>query len=147
MDISLTPKYSDVYTGWHMDEAEWRKEWVYDAYVELHQLWTTSLAASDTPSCRDIDVATIEILDKHGKGDVRAYQAIFVALVLRTLDAKANDDFAQRRSCWVLSHGWKSRVLSLFLAKLLQEEMLPSLLALHRDVDAKQKLLSFFHPK
>jgi len=34
MDISLTPKYSDVYTGWHMDEAEWRKEWVKDAYVE-----------------------------------------------------------------------------------------------------------------
>jgi hypothetical protein len=129
-----------------MDEAEWRKEWVKDAFVDLHRLWTTSLAKSDTSSCRDMDVATIEILDKHRKGDAAAYQAIFVALVLWTLDAKANDTFAQR-SCWVLSHGWKSRVLSLFLAKLLQEDLLPNVLALHRGVGAKQELLSFFKSK
>jgi hypothetical protein len=145
--MDAVSKYSDIYTDWHMDDdAGWRKEWVKDAFTELHQLWTTSLATSDTPSCRDVDLATIEILDKHRKGDAAAYQAIFVALLLRVMDAKAHDDFAQR-PCWVLSHGWKSRYLSLFLAKLLREDTLPSLLALHRDVEAKHELLSFFHLK
>lgn len=147
--MDAVSKYSDIYTGWHLgddDDAEWRQEWVKDAFVELQQLWTTTLAASDTPSCRDVDVATIEILDKHRKGDAGAYQAIFVALLLKMLDAKQHDTFAQR-SCWVLSHGWKSRCLSLFLAKLLQEDTLPSVLELHRNVDAKRKLLSFFNSK
>lgn len=139
-------KYSDIHTGWHMEDGAWRQEWVKDAFHDLQELWTTKMEATDTPSCRDIDLAMVQILDKHRKGDAAAYQSIFVALMFRMLDAKAHDDCGQR-PCWLLSHGWKSRCLSLFMAKLLEEDTLPSLLEMYHDAEAKKDVLAFFGSK
>lgn len=139
-------KYRDICTGWHMEDGAWRQDWVKAAFVDLNELWSTQLVTDNPPSCRDVDLAVGQILDKHRKGDACLYQAIFVALLFQVMDAKSTDDFGQR-PCWVLSHGWKSPCLSSFLAKLLEEQTLSSLLSLYRDPVAKKEVLAFFGTK
>jgi hypothetical protein len=143
--MDMKNKYLDIYKAWNMDDpASWQHDWVKEAFDDLYQLWTSFLVSWNTPSCKHVDDATVDILHKHQKGPSAApYQAIFVALLLQVLDLKANDDFHLKQP-WILTHGWKSRFLSHVMAQLLRENILHEVLALHQNPSEKKKILDFF---
>ena len=139
--MDFKSKYADVYTKWCMDdEEEWRHDCVKECHRELMQYISKHLTK---PSCcHDVDKAILDIMDKHQKGSAKAYQAMFVGLLINVMDAKARDEFGQR-PCWVLTHAWKSRALSFFMAMLLEEEIMQHFIELYHDETAKTDVLDW----
>lgn len=160
--------YKDVYAKWHMDTLAWGKPWVKNAFVEIKEFITTKLGNDIVPSsCFDFDVELIDILERHrkgvsqgsdpkksssndlgagagaGAGDVACYQSIFVALMLDALEKKKKDTFA-KNPMTLLTHGYKSQLLSCFMAELLGESTIDPFLALYNNKVAKERVLKFF---
>lgn len=148
--------YKDIYAKWHMDTLAWGKPWVKNAFVELKEFITTKLGNDVVPSsCFDFDVELIDILERHRKGqaqgqaqiqdqgDVACYQSIFVALMLDALEKKRKDTYA-KTPLTLLTHGYKSQLLSCLMAELLGERTIDPFLALYNNKVAKEKVLKFF---
>lgn len=137
-----TTHYKDVYAKWSMN-APWQREWVREAFIDLRELISVKMTAEELPSCHSLDAELIEILEKHRKGEVAAYQSMFVALILEALDMKRADDYAKKTHS-LLTHGYKSHLLSFFIARLLEEDNLDLVIALYKDEAKKNEVLKFF---
>jgi hypothetical protein len=152
--------YKDIYAKWHMDTLAWGKPWVKNAFIEIKEFITTKLSNDVVPSsCFDFDVELIDILERHRNGqkgqgvttetndkpagDVACYQSIFVALMLDALEKKKKDTYA-KKPLTLLTHGYKSQLLSCFMAELLGESTIDPFLALYNNKGAKEKVLKFF---
>lgn len=155
-----THTYKDMYAKWHMDTLAWGKPWVKNAFVEIKEFITTKLGNDVVPSsCFDFDVELIDILERHRKdqgvtavdktttdkpaGDVACYQSIFVALMLDALEKKKKDVYA-KTPLTLLTHGYKSQLLSCLMAELLGERTIDPFLALYNNKVAKERVLKFF---
>lgn len=158
-----TNTYKDMYAKWHMDTLAWEKPWVKNAFVEINDFITTKLGNDVVPSsCFDFDVELIDILERHRKGqggggnstdtdktnskpagNVACYQSIFVALMLDALEKKKKDVYA-KTPLTLLTHGYKSQLLSCLMAELLGERTINPFLTLYNNKVAKERVLKFF---
>jgi hypothetical protein len=95
------------------------------------------------PSCYVYDLEVIDILDRHLKVARHAshLQPAFVALLFEVLDHKRDDDLARCPS-GLVTHGYKSQLLSYLLARLLQDPVVDHVIALYRDDERRAELMS-----
>lgn len=150
MDHKVIDKYKtitckDLYSKWHMHSCEmWRKDFVKAAFKEMQEFITTKVAADTPKSCGDLDAELMNILERHrGPGDMAAYQAMFVALLLEAMDAKKNDLYAKKTHT-LLTHGYKCQLLAYLLAQLLGEATIGPLLTLYQTPSSRDQVLAFF---
>jgi hypothetical protein len=134
----------DLYSQWTTQEATWRQPGARKLFWDLkHFVDVTLSSSSDKPkrSCYEYDVALIDILNRHLKlvSNPSHLQPAFVALILELLDSKRDDEWGRRPS-GLLTHGYKSQLLSFLVAQFLQTPIVDRVIDLYHDVEQKSDL-------
>lgn len=131
----------DLYSQWvSHDDVAWQQPYVKELFWELKRFIDIVLPSTELAprSCYDYDTELMGIVDRHLRVARNAghLQPAFVAVVFDVLDHKRDDDLARCPSC-LLTHGYKSQLLSYILARLLQDPVVDHVMALYQDADQR----------
>lgn len=131
----------NLYAQWVSDDTvAWQQPYVKELFWELKKFVDVVLPSTELPrhSCYDYDMELMKIVDRHLRVARNAghLQPAFVAIVWDVLDHKRDDDLARYPS-GLLTHGYKSHLLSYILARLLQDPVVDHVMALYQDAERK----------